>query len=110
MEYEAEYDRHSHALYRVDKRSLLSICDRNRRSMITCYHKHYGGKHHEHGSASPKLENLLRHIDDIQAVVDGGLARLYRIDPIRGNLNSNQIKKYINPKLKNLISRCVKGE
>jgi hypothetical protein len=109
LEYEAEYDRHSHALYRFDKRSILSICDRTRRRMITCFHKHYHGGH-EHGSASPRLEHLLEHIDDLGAALDGELERLFRIDPVKENLSSNQVRKYINPQLKSLRSRCVTSE
>lgn len=109
LEYEAECSRHFHALYRLDKRSILSICDRNRRRMITCYHKHYHGNH-EHGSATPKLEHLLEHIDDLEAALDGKLEKLYRIHPVTENLSGSQVKKYINPKLKNLRSRCVSDE
>ena len=109
LEYEAEYSRHRHALYRVDKRCLLSICDRTRRWMITCFYKGHQRKH-EHGSASPKLEHVLEHIDDLEADLDGELEKLFRIDPVTENLSSNQVRKYINPKLKSLRRRCVTGE
>lgn len=109
LEYEAEYSRHYQALYRADKRSVLSVCDLRRLRMITCYHKHFHGRH-ETGSVTPKLENLLEFVDDLEAALDGELEKLFRIEPVKENLSGTQLKKYINPKLKNLRSRCVKSE
>ena len=109
IEYEAEYSLHTSALYRVDKRTVLTVSSRNRQRMITCYHKHYHGRH-ETGSAIPKLENLLEFIDDLDASLDGDIEKIFRIEPVKGNLSGNQLKKYINPKLKALRGKCVRDK
>ena len=107
LEYEAEYSLHSPALYRVDKRAVLTVADRKRERMITCYHKHYSGRH-EAGSSGAKFENLLVYIDDLEASLDGDLEKIFRIDPVPANLSGNQLRKYIGPKLKSLRGKCTK--
>lgn len=107
IEYEAEYKLHLAALYRVDKRTVLTVSSQNRRAMITCYHKHYHGRH-EPGSTKAKLENLLEFIDDLEASLDGEIEKILKIKPVQGNVSNNQVKKYLNPKLKSIRSKCVK--
>lgn len=107
LEYEAEDLRHPHSLRRVDKRTVFIAASLDRKRMITCYHKHYDGRH-EAGSAVSRLENVMIYIDDLDDSIDDGNLNLYRISAVSENLSGNQKKKYINPRLKILRQKCSK--
>lgn len=107
IEFEAWSGKHGRAHYRVDKRTVLAITSMNRKTMHTCYHKHYDGRHEE-GSAVSRLENVMIYIDDLDDSIDDGTLNLYQISAVSENLSGNQKKKYINPRLKILRQKCSK--
>jgi|GEM_PF-3072214 len=106
LEYEAAYRDRWPAVYRVDKKTVLAIISRDKSRWITCYHRHYNGRH-ETGSATPKLENLIVFIDDVDALMDGKIETLYRIEPLKENLSKNQLKKYIGPNLMPVVNPLI---
>jgi len=106
----AAYDlsgRHRSGVYRVDKRSILTVASRNKKVMATCLHEHYF-LGHKSGSTVPSIENLYEYIDELDAKVDSGLLELYAIGPVQGNLSKSQATKSpLGQRLKILRGKCV---
>ena len=109
IEFEAWSGKHGRAHHRVDKRTVLAITSMNRKTMRTCYHKHYSGKH-DPDSTIPSLENLSTFIDELDADIGRKKILLFRIDPVKENLSRNQIRKFINGKLKPLRDKRTEDE